>query len=68
MCGAQSLCSAIEDMRPEFAYSLSVQVGDTSFLDVIVDRSMEPFCRVSGGCCPEECHHHSANKLWDSVH
>ena len=61
MCGAQSLSSAIEDMRPEFVCSLPLQIGETAFLDVI-------FCRVSGGCCSEECHCHSANKSWDSVH
>ena len=54
ICGAQSLCSAIEDMRPEFVSSLPLRVGETAFLDVIVDRSVDPFCRVSGGCCPEE--------------
>ena len=42
MCGTQSLSSAIEDMRPEFVCSLPLQVGETAFLDVIVDRSMEP--------------------------
>ena len=35
MCGAhmQSLSSATENMRPEFACSLPVRVGETAFLE-----------------------------------
>ena len=54
LCGTQSRCNAVEDMRPEFVKSLPSRVGESAFIDVIVDRSVESFCRVSGGCCPEE--------------
>lgn len=53
MCAANAFCSTLDEIMTQYKSSLPLHIGETDFLKVIVDHSKNPFCRVSGGSCPE---------------
>ena len=53
MCAAKAFYDTLDETMAKYKSSLPLHVGETDFLKVIVDQSKNPFCRVSGGSCPE---------------
>ena len=53
LCVSYTICGSLDKLQSDYKRLIPLQVGETDLIDVIVDRTGDRFCRVSGGCCPE---------------
>ena len=53
LCASSTIDSCLDELQSDYKGLIPLQVGETDLIDVIVDRTGDRFCRVSGGCCPE---------------